>query len=277
MADVIWKTFAIEPLGFGGIATFVTWTMAGSDDPNDQILELAAFCDIAQVTDPLHLPATAVKVALDLGKNKETYFEGIPSPSCVVSWFALTPLGWQAGPVRTAINTGPSWTASYPYPKIWVVQMLQQLERESLPLGAGKTLAIRSAYPRDTFPTPCISVNFDAAPMGQQLIGDISRQINSQRIEERKGWSINISVILWAETPEERDSLIPWLGEVAQALVHLAPYQNIAEPNYHISESEDFTGSKDERPLFIGMAQITGIVWSRLEVPVRNPKGHFTI
>jgi hypothetical protein len=273
MAGAIWKTYAVNPLGFGGVATFLTWVIQG-DEP---ILEVAAFVDTVQVLDPIVLAETTVKVVLDLEENNSIYVEGLPSPVCVVSWFTRTATGWKPGPVRTGIDTAPNWDAAFPYPKIWVVDMLQQLERETQPLGADKVLAIRSAYPRDQFPLPCISVNFEAAPIGPQLVGDVAANLGPQRIKEGKGWAITISVILWSDTPEERDSLVPWLGRVSQALVHLAPYQQITEPNYNITENEDFSGGKLEIPLFIAMSQITGTCWSRLDVPVRDPQGFFTV
>jgi hypothetical protein len=272
MADAIWKSYAIEPLGFAGIATFLTWVVAG-DEP---ILEAAAFVDTVQVTDPEHLASTALKVPLSLAPNTKVYAEGLPNPACVVSWFTRTASGWVAGPVRTGIQTASTWDGAFPYPKTWAIELLQKLERETRPLG-DKVLAIRGGYPRDSFPIPCISLLFEASPSGAMMVGDIGQELSYTLNRENKGWDITLQVILWCDTPEDRDNLVPWLGKITQALTHLAPYNQFSDPNFNISETEDFTGSKAEIPLFIAMVTITGKTWSNLDVPQRIPQGHFTV
>jgi hypothetical protein len=272
MADAVWKTYAVTPLGFAGIATFLTWVVAG-DSP---ILEVAAFVDTVPTTDPTHLPSTAVKVPLNQTPNAAVYAEGLPYPLATVSWFTRTAAGWVAGPVRTDIAITSTWEGAFPYPKTWAIELLQKLERETQPLGS-KILAIRGGYPRDSFPVPCISLLFEANPTGALMVGDIGQELSYTQNREVRGWDITLQVILWCDTPEDRDMLIPWLGKVTQALIHLAPYQQFSDPTFNITETEDFTGSKAEMPLFIGMVTITGKTWSNIDVPMRNPQGHFTV
>ena len=274
MAAPVWKTYAVRPSGFGGIATFWSWVQPGSEDDADAVLEIRAKVGPAATTNPSD--PTLPTVTLPLDPNGQVYAQGLLAGAATVSWFARTASGWSAGPVRE-VDLSPSWDSMFDYPKAWVVRLLQLLEGETAPLGAGRRLQIRTAYPRDAFPPPCISVNFEASPASSLMLGDVASKKGPQTVEERRAWTVTFGINLWCLEPEERDELAPWLLRAMQALVHLAPYNNLSEPTYSISESEDFSGSKLERALFVTSCQLSGTMWSSLTVPVHNPVGHFTL
>jgi hypothetical protein len=274
MALPIWNSYAVRPLGFGGMALFCAWVLPASSLPADAILEVLAKVGPTEAATPADLGSAAVSVPL--GKNAEAWEKGLSSGPCVVSWFARTAAGWQKGPA-VAADLSPTWTSEFAYVKPWVIETLQQLEGETLPLGADEHVSIRGAYPRDTFPPPCISVSFEAAPQGQKLIGDHAKTLSPTRVQERQPWNVTISMVLWSLTPEERDLLAPWFLQSMQALSYLAPYNNLAEPSFNINESEDFSGALMEKPLFMITCSLSGIMWSSLNLPTRNFQGHLTI
>jgi len=269
----VWNSYAIRPMGFGGIAILCAWVLPGSTASADAILEVRAKVGLVAVTDPAD--TSAVSVAVPVGQNKEVYAQGLESGPCVVSWFARIESGWVAGPQISA-DLSSSWVSSFDYIKPWAVRLLQQLEAETAPLTP-KKVNVRGAYPRDTFPMPCISVTFEAMPQGQTLLGDIARPVDDTHTEERKPWTVSLTVVLWSETPEERDLLAPWFLRCMQALSYLAPYNNLAEPSYNLTESEDFSGQYLEKPLFIVSGNLSGTMWSSMELPVHNFIGHLTI
>lgn len=291
----VWLTYAASPLGFGGVAQFLVRLKSSSTHPFDQIEEARVLVGTSSFADPNDKNAQIVDLVL--GNNVQTYADGLPPGNVVLSWFARInagpklngkhrlnrggrlskyETGWFNGPITTA-DLSPTWVSDFSYPKNWVVSTLQQMELQTLPLGGGKHLPIRSAYPRDNFPIPCISVNLEASQIGNPLVGDIARSLTLQKTEERIGWNITLDILLWCDSPEDRDALAPWLLQCVQALTHLAPYNNLENPTFSFTESEDFSGGKAERPLFITGCQLLGIMWSKLTVPVRTCYGHLTV
>jgi hypothetical protein len=277
MAAPVWKTYAVRPLGLAGVASLLSWVVPGSDAVDDKIQEICACFAFSPVLNPMLLPPEGVRVSIRDGINIETYAENLPSLLCVCSWFARTSAGWQAGPVLTALALSSSLSGGFNYPKNWIIEMLQRLEHDSHPLGAGVTMPIRSAYPRDNFPAPCVSVNFEASTAGTQFLGDVSRLITPTRREEQKGWDVQIDLILWTFSVEKRDQLAPWFNEACHVVEHFCAQKGIHEPKSNINEGEDFSFSKAEVPLFYSAVTITGSMFSWLEVPIRNPIGHFSV
>jgi hypothetical protein len=272
MASPVWNSHATRPLGVGGMAMFCGWVVAGSSAANDAILDVVALIAPAQVS---WGDASATMVHVPLGTNGLAFESGIPSLPRVISWFAQTPLGWVAGPVDS-VDFASSWSSSFNYPKHWAVDFLQQLERDTAPLGATR-LEIRSSFPRDDIPLPCISVQFEASPQSQKILGNMAKSLTATTFEERIPWNVSLSLQLWCDTPEERDVLAPWYLGCMQALSAVAPHNAMDEPIFQFQENEDFSMGFYDRPLFLLTGNLSGVVWSKLTLPVHNWIGVITV
>ena len=274
MASPVWLSYCARPLGIGGVVQVCAWAVPGSDDPADAVLEVAALIAPTQVSwgDP-----SGVLVDLPNTENGLSLMTGLPAAPCVVSFFARTAAGWQVGPAVTGLDLVSTWTADFGYPKQWAVDVLKQMERDSQPLGSETRMEIRTSFPRDTMPLPCLSVQFEASPQAQKLLGNVAQSLAPHTLEERIPWNVSLTEVLWCETPEDRDMLGPWFGSAMQGLAHLAPFTNLAEPTYQFQESEDFSRALYEKPLFLITGTLTGIVWSKFTLPIRNWIGHLTV
>lgn len=276
MAAPIWNSYAIRPLGFPGVATFTAWVEPGSLLSTDAIQAVTAkvgTAAVALVTDP-----SAASVSVNLGPNESTFSEDLLSGAAVVSWFAQDAAGvWHKGP-EVNVDLSSSWGSDFPYLKGWAIKTLQKLALDHVPpLPGERKVAIRGAYPRDTFPLPCMSVQFEAAPQGQRSLGDMGRPLSTQVMREETPWTVSLRMVLWSEFPEDRDTLAPWFIETMQALSSLAPYAGLAEPSFNLSESEDFSAALMEKPLFLLSCGLNGTLWSRMTLPQRNYQGHLTV
>jgi hypothetical protein len=251
---------------------FCGWVDAGSAFPEDVILDVAALIAPAQVAwgDP-----SAVVVHVPVGINGMAFETGILAAARVVSWFAQTSTGWHAGPVDS-VDFSSSWSSDFNYPKLWAVDFLQQLERDTTPLGTTR-LEIRSSFPRDNIPLPCISVQFEASPQAQKIIGNMAKEITATTFQERIPWNVNLSLQLWCDTPEERDDLAPWYLGCMQALAAVAPHNAMEEPVFQFQENEDFSMGFYDRPIFLLTGNLSGTVWSKLTLPVHNWIGVITV
>lgn len=274
MATPVWKTYALRPLGFGGVAQLLSWAEPGSDASADALLELRAKVGSTATTNP-DSPAHKT-VTLPVGiRNASTYAQGLLSGPVVASFFARTASGWSA-PVVVEGVLSSTWEFNFAPPKDWVTALLQQLEREKAPMGAPGRVQVRHSFPRDTSPLPHISVQMEAVPASVALLGDDGGLASRQVQILRSGWHVGFSIVLWTDTPEDRDHLLPWFLCAVQALCSLAPYNGFSEPTASITEGEDFSGSKAEKALFMLSCQLTGTMWSSIAVPVHNPVGHIT-
>lgn len=274
MAAPLWNSYAVRPFGIAGAGNFVGWAVPASVAPADEVLELKALVSLAPVTG--HDDPTATAVPVPVSHNGSAYAQGFPGEACLVSWFARTGSGWNAGPVVPA-NFEAAWSAKFSYLKTWAATTLQRLEREGLPLGENGKVHVRTSYPRDTFPLPCLSVQFEAAPQVQTVLGNFAAAPAAQISQERVPWSMSLSVVLWCDTPELRDEITPWFLQAMTALGSLSPMVGLAEPSYQFNESEDFSGALMEKPLFVVTCNLSGTVWSELKIPSHNYQGHLTI
>jgi hypothetical protein len=275
MAAPVWNSYAVRPAGFPGVAQFIAWVVPGSADAADAILEIRAMvgsASVATVTDP-----TAAPVTVPMGVNASSSAMKLIAGPAVVSWFARVAAGWVKGP-EVAVDLSSSWEAHFPYMKTWAIDALQLLAQGApAPLFQGKKVAIRGAFPRDAHGLPSLSVQFKASPITARVLGEISKQVSSTKSEEAIGFSANLAMTLWSEFPEERDVLAPWFANTMQGLSAMAPFAGLSEPSFSISESEDFTASLMEKPLFLLSCELTGTIWSRLVLPQRNYQGHLTV
>jgi hypothetical protein len=273
MASPVWNSFAARSLGIGGIGQFCAWVLPGSEDLADAVSAVAVLVADAQVAwgDP-----AAVRVDLPLGMNGLAFQDGLKAGPVVVSFFAQITTGWVAGPV-VALDLTKDWTAQFEYPKIQVVDTLQQIERDIQPLGPDLRLEIRGSYPRDDVPMPCVSVQFESSPQSQRLLADSAQALDATTLECRLPWNVTLTQQMWCETPEDRDSLAPWFQSAMTALMLLAPFRNFAEPSFQLQESEDFSRALTEKPLFILAGTLSGTVWSKFTVPIHNWVGHLTV
>lgn len=276
MAVPTWKSYAARPLGLGGAVQVCGWAEAGSCDPTDAVLTTAVLLSPTPVSwgdstaTRLDLPSPPIKNGLG-------YEAGLAAGPMTACFFAETAAGWQTGPVVTGFDLTSTWTAQFDYPKQWAVDTLKQMEKDTQPLGSSTRLEIRSSFPRDDIPLPCLSVQFEAAPQAQKILGNLAQSLSTQVEEQRIPWNVQLTIVCWAETPEDRDMLAPWFGEVMQALAALAPFTNLAEPVYQFQESEDFSRQLMEKPIFLLTGTLTGILWSKLTLPARNWVGHLTV
>jgi hypothetical protein len=273
MASPVWKSYAARPLGIGGAAQFCGWAHHGSEDPADKVLAVAA---LAAPTGVSWGDQTAVQVDLPLGKNGLTFRQGLAAGPLVASFFAQTAAGWQAGPA-VALDLAPTWVAEFDSPKPWAIDTLKEIEADSHPLGLDTRLEVRGSYPRDDIPLPCLSVQFEASPQAQKLLGNLAQSLAVQTEEQRIPWDVSLTMQVWCETPEDREMLAPWFGSAMQVLSYLAPFGNLSEPGYQFQESEDFSRQFMEKPIFLITGTLTGIVWSKLTLPARNWVGHLTV
>lgn len=275
MAAPVWNSYAVRPAGFPGVAQFIAWVLPGSTAVADSILEIRAMVGptaVASVTDP-----TAASVTVPMGQNASTSSQKLLAGPAVVSWFARVAAGWVKGP-EVHVDLSSSWSAHFPYVKGWAIDTLQLLEADRpAPIVGENRVAIRGAFPRDSHGLPSLSVQFKASPASARLLGDASRQISNARTEEGVGFTANLSMVLWSEFPEQRDAMAPWFVSTMQALMAMAPFAGIAEPSFSLSESEDFSATLMEKPLFMLLCDLNGSVWSRMDLPQRNYQGHLTV
>lgn len=275
MAAPVWNSYAVRPAGFPGVAQFIAWVLPGSTASADAILELRALVGpaaVATVADP-----TAAPVTVPMGQNASTSAQKLLAGPAVVSWFARVAAGWVKGP-EVNVDLSSSWSAYFPYVKGWAIDTLQLLDADKpAPIFAGKKVAVRGAFPRDSHALPTLSVQFKASPSTTRLLGETSKQTSNARTEEGIGFVANLSITLWSELPEERDAMAPWFITTMQALSAMAPFAGIAEPSFSLSESEDFSAALMEKPLFMLMCDLNGTVWSRMDLPQRNYQGHLTV
>lgn len=276
-----WNTYAIRPLGFTGACLIASWIVP---DPSDTLL---AACVLVGTGTPsgVNDPAfTRLNLELHTDGNGFDYFDQLPGTAGLTfAFFSETQaLGWVTGPSRTVSLVDDIQDPSFPYFKPWIVQNLQASAAIMAPLGPSKPIHVRGAFPRDTHPKPCISVQASATPLNEQVIGDLKRALGAfnsspQSLELGRQWSLQFSIVLWTDSPEIRDQLVPWFGSALARLVELAPFQGLVQPVYSIEETEDFSGSVSETPLFIASASLSGLAWSSLKVPIRNWIGFITV
>lgn len=276
MAAPVWKSYAARSFGIAGAGNFIGWVVAGSPDPADAILEVKALVKTTATSDPSDPDAVVVPVALRV--NGQGFSQNLPGEPCVVSWFCRVASGWLAGP-QVPCNFVAEWEVVFPFLKPWAVSTLQRLNRErpAMDVDLPRKLTIRTAYPRDNIALPSISVQFEALPQGQPVLGDYAASLGVNLAEQRVPWSISLSVVCWCETPEDRDALTPWFLQAMTALGSLSPMVGLAEPSYQFSEGEDFSASLYEKPLFLVSCTLSGTLWSDLKLPAHNYIGHLTI
>lgn len=264
-----WKTTAVKPLGIGGCGLALTWVK--SLDPNDPVLEVMVKVGpgpAASIDDP-----SCEAYPVPITPNGQRFIQAFGRLSVTVSWFARTASTqgslWIPGPRVDAYLVDIAGEP-VPYLKEWVVKTLQASEEVSRPLGLSPTggprdkVVIRGAYPRDTFPPPCVSVQHESAPTSERMAGDaagggLTRQIVMD----------SYNILLWSRTPEEREQLAPWFTRALQTVQALSPHVGLMEVTFDTAESEDFSGQFVDAPLFVLSARMSG----RLAIPSRVDAG----
>lgn len=225
------------------------------------------------VTDPND--PTAIQVPLSLSPNVLQFAQDLPGAPSKVCFFARIASGWVAGPV-VSCDFSPTWVQPFNDKKAWAAETLQRLALEGNPIPA-RPIQVRVAYPRDDMPIPSISVEFDAAPPAQALLGDLGGAPGAALSNETLPWNASFTFTLWSNTPEDRDILRPWFQQACHALKALCPYQGINEPSMSFSTSEDFSGQIADEPLFIVSCNLSGMLWSSMDLPEHNYVGHLTV
>lgn len=272
MATPTWKSYAVRPSGIGGAASLCSWVVAGSDAAADAILEVCALVSDKAVS---WGDTSAKRADFDVDRNAISFDYGFPAGPAVASFFARTAAGWIAGP-SVSVDISPTAKIDFAYPKNWVIDVLQRIERDFKPWGETR-LEIRGSFPRDNIPLPCISVQFEASPQGQKVLGNIARDITLTSALLRIPWNVNLTMQVWCETPEDRDKLAPWFHSALDLLADMAPHQGFDEPVHQFNENEDYSMAFYEKPIFLLVGTLSGICWSSLTLPDRNWIGHLTV
>jgi hypothetical protein len=83
-----------------------------------------------------------------------------------------------------------------------------------------------------------------------------------------KLWSLQLSIVGWCATPEERSALGAWMGGAMEVVLDAARAVGWQDPTVSYKESEDFEAL--EIPAFLVSASLSVTVQSALQVNERN-------
>ncbi len=271
-----WRSYLAEPLPLGGAAKLYATFGAG--------IPLRVVAVIAPA------PATAFDdpsgQLYDLVKKPNGSWSasafGALRGVATISWFtfewdkdAQADI-WKAGPVVPNVPLDWTYTSQeFPWGKPWVVARLQEVQAQTPPLG-DRPLTITGAFPRATAALPCLSVQVTSLSPASAVVGDLKNSgvlVGSDRSRTRQ-YTTTINLIAWAETPEDRDLLAPWLGQAMEVLVDAARFAGIEAPDFSIQESEDYEVAGV--PLFLVTATLTFTAWSCQSAPVPTGYGRIS-
>lgn len=278
--SITFDTYLVRPLLLGGTGQVQTAVSVSGDTLKRIVVKLGAAP--APAWDDPTMATVEVPLGLTPGDGSmlyATFTKALATNAVVASWFAeLETGGWVAGPVVTGIDLTCKYTAAFPWLKPSVIDLLRQAAVDSAPeLQDGRSLSIRSAFPRDSHSLPCLSVQITAVPTGVQLVGDSDEgESQAGKIARKvRGYNITVDIISWTDNPEERDVIAPWLGGALSALVDTLPYFGAHEPTFSINESEDFDSLKV--PVFLVTGSVNFTAFSDLTYPVPTSYGHLTL
>ena len=277
---VSFDTYLVRPLLPGGAGQIQT-AIRVSGDTLERVVVKIGLAAAAGWED-----ATMQTVEIPLGDTPgdgeicyAAFLKAPASEGVVASWFAkLTSGGWIAGPVVTEIDLTSRYAAAFPWMKDTIIDLLKQAAADAPPsLQDGRTLAIRTAFPRDSHAMPCLSVQMTAVPTGFTMIGDSSESgtLTGTAARKVRAYNVNVDIISWTDTPEEREIIAPWLGNACMAAVDTLPFFGAHEPTFSVNESEDFETL--QLPAFLVTGSINFTALSNLTFPVPTCFGHLQI
>ena len=270
-------TYLVRPLLPGGTGQIQTAIKVSGDVLERVIVKLGATAaahwnDAAFATVEIPLGITPG----DGSMRYASFTQALATDAVVAKWFAkLTTGGWVAGPAVANIDLTSKYSAAFPWLKTTIIDLLRQLALEAPPsLQDGRSLAVRGAFPRDSFGLPAMSVQLTAVPTGIQSIGDADEIPNlaGQTARKARGYNVNVDIISWTDQPEEREIIAPWLGSALTVLADTLPYFGAHEPTFSVNESEDFETLKV--PAFLVTGSLNFTAFSDLSYPVPTSYGH---
>jgi hypothetical protein len=94
-------------------------------------------------------------------------------------------------------------------------------------------------------------------------------------LAEGRVFSLGLSLVGWASTPEDRSLITPWLVEALTPLLDVAAYAGMSEPSFSVSESEDF--ETVGVPAFISTASWNCQIESRWARALRSGYGSISL
>jgi hypothetical protein len=275
-----WSTYLIRPLLLGGTGQ-VTLNVEESGDTLQRCIALIGAAPATAWNDP-----ACMAVELNLGDSPgdgsttKTPFRGVTSSStAVVSFFSQeATAGWVAGPVVTGVDLSHHYDSLFPWAKQIVVDMLKQIALENPPaLADGRLVAVRVAFPRDSAPLPCVSVQMSSASTNHELLGDMDSNPNivGKTAKRSRGYNITLDLIGWATEPEQREILAPWLASALNLLVPMLEFYGFEMPSFNLQESEDFETLGF--PVFLITGSLSCTIWTELSFPVASSFGHLEL
>lgn len=273
-------TYLVRPLLPGGTGQIQTAVLVSGDVLKRVVVKLgpaaaASWDDPSMATVDVPLGDTPG----DGSMLYASFTKALATNAVVASWFAeLATGGWVAGPVVSGIDLTSKYEAVFPWLKPTIIDLLKQAAVDNAPvLQDGRTLAIRSAFPRDSHSLPALSVQVTAVPTGVRLVGDSDTGESQvgKILRKARGYNLNVDLISWTDNPEERDVIAPWLGSALTALVDTLPFFGAHEPTFSVNESEDFETLKV--PAFLVTGSLNFTAFSDLSYPVPTSYGHLQL
>jgi len=205
-------------------------------------------------------PPTGVGIA------QESFWDAEAATGEILTVFTQTGGVWDQGIALTGFNLSPFFSWDFPWDADWVVNRLQDVAKKIQPLP-NKTVRITRAFPRDTHGWPAINVQVDALNPMATMVGDMMAglQTGSYQTDLTKGklWTLQLSLVGWCETPEQRSALGPWMGGAMEVVLAAARALGWADPVISYKESEDFETLGV--PAFLVTANLTVTVQSTLQ------------
>ncbi len=267
----VWTTHLLLPNALAGAGRAVADLLPTIPD---QVRALIGTAPAVNEADPTCF-------AVDLDPSLDTYFWGGPTGTAlVVTWYAKVAGVWERGPVDTGLNLSNRYqNPRFPWPKAWATGVLQTVARTMPPWASGKTLKITGGFPRNPDTWPALTVQVDEVDEPDAIVGDAfqgAQFLGDTRISGRHK-RVRISLVGWAQTPEDRDDLTVWLGSALQIVCHQATFYGLEEPTFGVTESEDMEGAGTGVPIYIVVGTLSASRWSSMEIPLINGVGPLTV
>ena len=257
-----WTSYSIYPFPCGGagrVRVLLPETV-------EAVVALVGVDAALVVGSPTH--ARVDLVPDSTGLEWHTNFYGAIRSEAVVSFFVKEAGVWTAGPVVEGVPL--VWAFSgmdFPWVKRWVVDRLQEAALELAPLGSERSIKVSGAFPRDTGGFPIVTVQVDSVAPAGESVGRALSSVGSLPTLRGTNYNLNLSVVAWAETPEDRDDMAVWLGNALECLIQTLPGIGCSEPSANLEESEDFQTL--DVPVFLVTAHLNTSRWSLMATP--NP------
>ena len=240
------------------------------DAPVDGAIALVGLAPAAAWNDPTLL---SLPLAIFDGNDwRGVFFGAAPSPESTVSIFVSQGGVWTAGPIITSVPLCWGYLAvDFPWIKRFLVDRIQEIGDQLMPLGASNRLKVSAVYPRDPGVFPVVSVQIDSVSPASESVGRIIGSLPDGTKTRGTNYNMSISTVAWCDNPEDRDDIATWLGTAMEVLVAILPEIGCIEPSASLEEAEDF-GTLDV-PVFMATARLNTSRWSALVTPKSREYG----